>query len=235
MAVCLSVMAGCSNGKLSGETETRTIGVPCTYSTLQVNGNATIVANSMSNVVTVTVDRKLIDLVKVKGTDRKLTVDASAKKVLAAGTDAIIVNIPISRKLDNVKFTGASRFEFSDIVMCPDLKIESKGSNVFNGVMTLEKLIIKSEGADVYDIDLNCETVKIEGNGSAVFGSHQTPMMTNDADVDLKGACVAYIAAPGKCTGNVDGNSELHAFGDFNYNKVKTSASGKVIHEDFLK
>lgn len=232
MAACLSIMAGCSNGKLSGETETKTIGVPCIYKELQVKGNARVVANMFSNVVTVTADKNIVDLVKVKGTEKKLKIDASSKKLIDAGRDAIVVSIPVSRYVGSLDFNGSSIFEFSEMVMVPNVKFESKGSNVYKGVLTLEKIIIKSEGSDVFDIDLNCDYARLVGNGSTVFGSMDTPIAAGEIDLDLRGAVTAYVSAPGKCTGTVDGSSELYTFGDFNYSKVKTLASGKVIHEE---
>lgn len=235
LAACMTVLAGCSNGKLSGETESRTTGVPCTYSTLKIKGRACIVPNIYSNVVTVTADKKIVDLVKVKGNDKKLVIDATNKKLAAAQRDAIVISIPNSRRLAAVYLNGSLDLAVSDLTLFPESKFESKGSNVLKGVVTLEKCIIKSEGSDIYDIDLNCDAVRISANGSTVIGTVEHPFSVNDADVELKGSCEAYLAASGKCTGLIDGNSVLHAIGDFNYNKVKTAADGKVIQEDFLK
>lgn len=227
LAACLTVLSGC-NGKLSGEMETNTIGVPCTFATLQVKGNVHVQVNAYANVVTVTADKNIVDLVKVKGNGKKLSIDATNRKLSAVDRDAITVQIPISRKLNYVNFNGSSLFEFPELVMYPNVKFESKGSNVFNGILTLESIIIRTEGSEEYDIDLNCDSIRLYANGSSVVGTPEHPLMADAVEVDLQGSTVAHVSACGKCSGTVDGNSELYGYGDFSYGKVKTLASGKV-------
>jgi len=229
LAVCLTVLAGCGNGKLSGEKETLTIGVPCTFSSLQIDGYAHFVTSSTAKVVTVTADKNIVNLVKVKGTEKKLKIDVSNKRLKALGNEAVQIELPYSMKLSNVKMDGSSVFEIPELLLAPDSKFDTKGSNYIKGVLTFDNLIINSEGADIYDIDANGSTLKLTANGSSSFGSEAIPLLVGEITLDLKGACVAYIEAPGKCVGTVDGSCEVYAHGDHDYHKIKTLAAAKVM------
>lgn len=229
MAACLAILTGCNSGKLSGEQESVTVGVPCTFKTLQIKGYAHFVTATNAKVVTVTADKKIVSLVKVKGTDKKLTIDVSNKKIKALGNEAVQISLPHSMWLGYVKMEGSSTFEIPEMLTDPTLKFETKGSNHITGVLTFENLIIKSEGADVYDADMNGDSLRLTANGSSSFGTEAIPMMINDQNLDLKGSCVAYVEAPGRCTGTIDGDCEVYAHGDHDYHKIKTLAAAKVI------
>lgn len=229
LAVCLTVLAGCGNGKLSGETETVVIGVPCTFSTLNIKGYAHFVTSDDANTVTVTADRKLVKLVKVKGKKNKLSIDTGNKKIKSFGNEAVQITLPHSLNLGTIKMDGSSTIEFKEILMDSNLKFNTKGSNHITGVLTFENIVIKSEGADIYDVNVNGDSMKLTANGSSCFGTEAVPLMTGDMYLDLKGSCVAYIDVPGRCTGTIDGDCEVYAHGDNNYQRIKTLAAAKVL------
>lgn len=229
--LCCAVLSGCNSG-LSGETTKEELGIKPDYEIVKVKGYARITINLESRVVVTETDKNLQKYIKVKQKGKTLVIDASNDRIKNAmdetGDRLVCVEIPYSTAFDDLRMEGSSTFDF-EMMLSPDIKITTSGSNIITGPVTCESMKIKSSGSDQILIDVNCDRINLDMTGTCTAGNLMIPLTCSEAECHLAGTCTAYVEA-GTIKGMVEDDSELHYVGDQEC-RAKTTGTARIIND----
>ena len=231
-AAALLVLCSCGPRRVAGLEETVTRGIRNPYESISIKGNVDVAIDDDANVVTLTGDRNLLKLLKVKEGKKEIKIVATAALLRDASSPRVKVTLPFSPWLNTLKMYGTSSFEFGRGDIGPKLTVETKGANYVHSVMALVDLVIRAEGADRIMIDCVCDNADIDAKGSCIIGSENGPIAAERIKVFTYGDSEVYLESPNEVFGAAAEASTIHIRGGNDILKLKAKDAAKIIRYD---
>lgn len=234
LAAALLALCSCGPRKVSGQEETVTRGILSPYETISIKGNVDVVVDDDANVMTLTGDKNLLKLLKIKVGKKAIKITATAGLLRDASSPRVKVTLPFSPWLNNLKMEGTSSFEFGQGDIGPKLTVETKGANYVHSVMALVDLVIRAEGSDRIMIDCVCDNADIDAKGSCIIGSEKGPIAAEKIKIFTYGTSEAYLESPNDVFGAAAEASVIHIRGGNDELKLKVKDNAKVLRYDIM-